>query len=1037
MPETFKTIKASEFFKLIDNDSIKETYDHIKDNNIVLKPSTKYSLLVNDDPFPPKDFIRIIAKLKGYSIDESTLYGGKANKPFEKLGYTIDNSKKTSKENLKIEFAKWLLKNGAESYRQYYGNSLEEIEIKLDEINSFFPTRDLFSVVHGNYEELKSFLTKNIYGENRKKNTAFFDYDELKGNGRPKAVLGRSNYFIFLDGKMKKDKVNTIDKQLLRTYWAKYKDYFRLPDSEHTEKYKWSVLKQVYSNWDWDAENKPQMFKDAFNVSGPKNLWLSGNFYPIEHTNWMFQNFRSETENAISTLLNEGLPLIDRINNFINFYDTKLPELQELIPDKKIKYHSHNDLRAIALYLTLQHPKKYFLFKYGMVKKFYQKMELPTIKAGNKENLGTYLDISNQVLEFIKEDIEFSDEYKEFTEKDNNYDDDSLHLLTQDFIYTVANHFNDKIKYWRIGSNDGDHSYSKEMLSDDYIALGWNDIGDLAAQKIKTKEEVSELLTKHKQTFGSEGVKTRKAGEIFDFYLNANKNDIVTLMNGNSVIAIGKIIDNYKYNKNYPFAHSRSIIWLKKDVKNFTLNDGIRTTFYPLTKKETKDKINKFLIPSNGDDFSNGDDLKTNSMDLKKHSLNQILYGPPGTGKTYKTKKIAVEIIENKEYSDSLDDREIILAKYDTYVNSGNIHFTTFHQSLSYEDFIEGIKPETSDNQVIYDVKDGIFKEICNKAKVKQESNFEDAYQSLLNEISEITDDYLLLKTPRKKEFRININSNNNLNLYTSKDIKKQGTLTKDKLLKQINGFDVFDGWGGYASSIIEYLKTKHHLTTKIKDKKKGNYVLVIDEINRGNVSAIFGELITLIETDKRLGEKESISVTLPYSKSLFSVPNNVYIVGTMNTADRSVEALDTALRRRFSFEEVLPKPELLNELNYQEVNLELLLDRINQRIELLVDKDHQIGHSYFFNINTLEDLKLVFKDSIIPLLEEYFYGDFGKIGLVLGERFVEQQAIKNKTILAPFKAYDEIDFVTDKKIFRIKPIDNMEDSDFISIYNN
>ena len=214
-----------------------------------------------------------------------------------------------------------------------------------------------------------------------------------------------------------------------------------------------------------------------------------------------------------------------------------------------------------------------------------------------------------------------------------------------------------------------------------------------------------------------------------------------------------------------------------------------------------------------------------------------------------------------------------------------------------------------------------------------------------------------------------------------------------------------------------------------------GNYVLIIDEINRGNVSAIFGELITLIEDDKRKGSKEEINLTLPYSKLPFSVPNNVYIIGTMNTADRSVEALDTALRRRFSFEELLPKPSLLNNLDYKEVNLEQLLDTINQRIELLIDKDHQIGHSYFFTVKSLDDLKLVFQDKIIPLLEEYFYGDYGKIGLVLGESFIAEKSTQNKNVLASFKAYSDVDFITDKKIFKLKDIGNMSVADFKSIY--
>src|SRR5690606_35547532 len=196
--------------------------------------------------------------------------------------------------------------------------------------------------------------------------------------------------------------------------------------------------------------------------------------------------------------------------------------------------------------------------------------------------------------------------------------------------------------------------------------------------------------------------------------------------------------------------------------------------------------------------------------------------------------------------------------------------------------------------------------------------------------------------------------------------------------------------------SVLNYINNK--ISSNLKSKTvettlpPKKHVLIIDEINRGNVSAIFGELITLLEEDKRKGNKEQTEVTLPYSKDKFSVPNNVYIIGTMNTADRSVEALDTALRRRFSFIEMQPNPNILLDSEYQDVNLKQLLETINQRIEILIDKDHQIGHSYFIGIQNLDDLKLVFKDKIIPLLEEYFYGDFGKIGLVLGSNFIYQE---------------------------------------------
>lgn len=283
------------------------------------------------------------------------------------------------------------------------------------------------------------------------------------------------------------------------------------------------------------------------------------------------------------------------------------------------------------------------------------------------------------------------------------------------------------------------------------------------------------------------------------------------------------------------------------------------------------------------------------SQQYQATPMNQILYGPPGTGKTYHTVDKAVEIIDSnlagKDWKDKKKD-------FDQFIKDGRIVFTTFHQSMSYEDFIEGIKPETDSKtkQVEYPVKDGFFKKLCTEA---------------------------------------------------------------------INHPDQ-------------------------------NYVMIIDEINRGNVSQIFGELITLLEADKRLGKDFELTVKLPYSNQNndFGVPSNLYIIGTMNTADRSVEALDTALRRRFSFVEMMPNPSLLNTVTIQglSVGLEDLLNVINQRIVLLKDREHQIGHSYFMKCKDLADLKAVFKNNIVPLLQEYFYGNYYNIGLVLGEEFVKKE---------------------------------------------
>lgn len=348
--------------------------------------------------------------------------------------------------------------------------------------------------------------------------------------------------------------------------------------------------------------------------------------------------------------------------------------------------------------------------------------------------------------------------------------------------------------------------------------------------------------------------------------------------------------------------------YLKDDLDKFTGQ--------PILSRDKKEN-KKF----NNDSIS----TKTSNSGSKSNSmqtiipLNQILFGPPGTGKTYNTVNMALDIVcplagglkwETKS-------REEARRKYQEMLPDGRIVFVTFHQSMSYEDFIEGIKPKTKDGKITYAVKNGIFKELCAKAE---------------------------------------------------------------------------------------------------NDESK-NYVMIIDEINRGNVANIFGELISLIEDDKRLGASEELRAELPYSHDVFSVPKNVYIIGTMNTADRSVEALDSALRRRFTFKEMMPKAELVPEEN----NVRNIFEIINQRIEVLKDREHQIGHSYFMGVKNNEDLKAVFYDKIIPLLQEYFYGDYEKIQLVLGEGFVKKESESVK-----FAGDKSGDFEV-SEVYRIVPKDKCD----------
>lgn len=247
-------------------------------------------------------------------------------------------------------------------------------------------------------------------------------------------------------------------------------------------------------------------------------------------------------------------------------------------------------------------------------------------------------------------------------------------------------------------------------------------------------------------------------------------------------------------------------------------------------------------------------------------------------------------------------------------------------------------------------------------------------------------------------------------------------------------------GYINLANAIIEFEKEIPESENSTEEQNI-NHVIIIDEINRGNIAEIFGELITLIEPDKRLGEKNALTATLPYSKDDFGVPPNLYIIGTMNTADRSVEALDSALRRRFSFKEVMPDSELLIEVEVAEFSIQTVLETINKRIEKLLDRDHTIGHSYFFKLksdaNKEQTLCDIFNDNIVPLLQEYFYGDYGKIGLVLGSGIVKEQKNENgENLFAGFE-YDDKSFLDDKKSYELKKAEPENLSDILNALLN
>ena len=466
---------------------------------------------------------------------------------------------------------------------------------------------------------------------------------------------------------------------------------------------------------------------------------------------------------------------------------------------------------------------------------------------------------------------------------------------------------------------------------------------------------------------------------------------------------------------------------------------------------------------------------------MTEYSKNMILYGPPGTGKTYNSVNYAVAICEGKDYDKVCkEDYAEVIERYNELKTKGRIAFTTFHQSYGYEEFIEGIKPETDENgNIKYDIKDGIFKEFCKKAqsvkintseeisvpgdtmvwevKIKEvviQDCFENgriridfAYdeegaspfvndiqkgdlivtsitsRSIINGIAIVLDDEAYILDSESNTTTRNVkwlatNLSEDIRPYNNGKILHRATVARAPHINK--------------DELLSFAARKSSSNTNLTIQSDQNpYVFIIDEINRGNISK---------EDTKRKGCLEAASAILPYSGEEFSIPNNVYIIGTMNTADRSIALMDTALRRRFQFIEMMPDLGVLSKIkvkdkNGEEVNVAAMLNSINERITFLYDREHTIGHAFFTKLKdspNIDTLASIFKEKIIPLLQEYFYEDYRKIRMVLGDdgkdrdlQFVLEDNLESQLFKSDFSAVTDIAekrYTINEKVF-----DNIE----------
>ncbi len=376
-------------------------------------------------------------------------------------------------------------------------------------------------------------------------------------------------------------------------------------------------------------------------------------------------------------------------------------------------------------------------------------------------------------------------------------------------------------------------------------------------------------------------------------------------------------------------------------------------------------------------------------IDFKTKNI--MLYGAPGVGKTHNYKRL-ITMIEDANNEKTIFDtisknentNDFDNSTFETIKNEKRIEFVTFHQSYSYEDFIEGFRPIENSH---IELEDGIFKLLCNKAKnqiketIYQHISFDEAFDILrtqyieneLDKIFSVSNVEILIHEFKDKTIKVQ-----SFNAKDTQYVKKSDleTVVQSILNNQvqkpsdIKNLDVKKdtiSLGGLYYPIGKKIVEIINNTKKSIEEKEKNFYIVIDEINRGNISKIFGELITLIEEDKR----DDYEVTLPYSKEKFKIPSNLYIIATMNSTDKSIATIDIALRRRFTFLKMKPNEELV-----KNEKAKVLMNKLNEHIEETINEDYKLGHSYFMKIENEDDLKFVKEYKIKPLLEEYFYGD-------------------------------------------------------------
>ena len=828
---------------------------------------------------------------------------------------------------------------------------------------------------------------------------------------------------------MDKQKYNSMNDV---TLLSRYKQ--DLPSFWADEKYKWEAVRHFQDNWNIDAPDFGDMIKEATSKHG--NLLASYNYFPVG----MIMSFASvdveRTRNMFRMLFDEAKDIAQRINAFII-------EAEEFRKTRESDWKQHyQDLRAVSVYLTLRYPEKYFIYKY---REFVNAVETlgdnSSIFRKKNKNFGQHyasiVQYLNNVCETLTADEELQMEMHSLLDgRTELYKDEARHITTSDYIFYLGRRLknqmstsssnteeddddNDEVAYWTYSPGEQASKWN-DCTKEGIMCIGWDPLGDLT--HYNNRDEMQREIKRHYPTDGSA---KNDSLAVWQFTHDMKPGDIVYAKKGRStIIGRGVVESDYYYDEDREeFKNVRRVKWTNVGVWDSEDIHAMKTLTNVTKYKDYVEKLES-LFDSSKKRTNMPKTKYQEYIDLLEEARNLVLTGAPGTGKTFLAKEIVKAM-------------------------GAETDFVQFHPSYDYTDFVEGLRPLQKDGgEMGFERKDGIFKEFCKKAlknwedsqktpnEIIEEESLEEKYNELLQRIEDGELNKFQLRTGDKVMEVVEISDYNNIILKTpGSESSKTYTVSLNRLTKLAKVYtslddldkipniarDIRDVIGGcnasaYWAVLREIYKQRESLRDErsiarpkyigraayidspdlagnfVKEKK---YVFIIDEVNRGEISKIFGELFFSIDPGYR-GVKGRVKTQYQNLISEddvfydgFFVPENVYILATMNDIDRSVESMDFAMRRRFTWKEITPDDtaEMLNTLDCDE-EAKATMNRLNAVIAKTegLGAAYMVGPSYFLKLDENGgDFNKLWKMNIEPLLKEYLRG-FRKAGDILGK---------------------------------------------------